>query len=195
MSRVTDPQKIESVRRAAMEIIVEYGYRGVSIAEIAKKAGVSVGYLYRYYSSKEILLEDLINKNLADVKGNIIKYLKNSQTIDEFFYGLISFLFDLAKEDAVKAQMAATLFIETDFEKVLSPSDLGLKKEVFEAIHKISKETGEIKSDVSEEEIQLTLMTIPFRYIMMKIKEKDFQKHFQEEHIQKIKKLCLNALR
>ena len=85
MSRVTDPHKIENVRRAAMEIIVEYGYRGTSIGSIAKKAGVSMGYLYRYYSSKEMLLEDLINTNVEEIKNDITKHLKNSQTIHEFF--------------------------------------------------------------------------------------------------------------
>lgn len=195
MSRVTDPQKIESVRRAAMEIIVEYEYRGTSIGSIAKKAGVSMGYLYRYYSSKEMLLEDLINQNLSDVKNDIATHLKKSQTIHEFFYNLISLLFRLAKEDAIRSQMVATILLDADFDKVLSQSDLRLKEEVFEGIIKLSKETNEIREDITEDDIILTIMTIPFRYIMMKIKEQNYEQYFQEEHILKIEKLCINALR
>lgn len=195
MSRVTDPHKIESVRRAAMEIIVEYGYRGTSIGAIAKRAGVSMGYLYRYYSSKEMLLEDLINTNVEEVKNDIALHLKNSQTIHEFFYNLISLMFKLAKEDAIRTQMVATLFMEADFETILSQNDLKLKEEVVEAILRIGKKTGEIREDINEEDILLTLMTIPFRYIMMKIKEKNSEQYFQEEHILKIERLCFNALR
>ncbi len=34
MARVTDPQKIENLKEAAVETIVKYGYRGTSIAPV-----------------------------------------------------------------------------------------------------------------------------------------------------------------
>jgi AcrR family transcriptional regulator len=43
------------VERAAVELFASRGFDGVSIADIAAKAGVSQGALYRHYPSKEEL--------------------------------------------------------------------------------------------------------------------------------------------
>lgn len=63
MARITDPTKLEKIKKAAMELVVRHGYRGISIGAIAKKAGVSTGYLYRHYNGKSDLIQDLIDNN------------------------------------------------------------------------------------------------------------------------------------
>lgn len=44
---------------AAAACFARSGYRGASMADIAKEAGLSVGALYRYYDTKESLFEAL----------------------------------------------------------------------------------------------------------------------------------------
>ena len=60
MSKRIDTSKIERIRDAAIEIISEQGIPNCSVAAIAKRAGVSVGYLYRHYSGKEELTNDML---------------------------------------------------------------------------------------------------------------------------------------
>ena len=50
--RETDLEKLEEVKLVALKMIVEKGYHGATISLIAKKAGVSDGYLYRHYANK-----------------------------------------------------------------------------------------------------------------------------------------------
>ena len=45
----------EKVERAALELFAANGIDGVSIGEVAARAGVSQGALYRHYPSKEEL--------------------------------------------------------------------------------------------------------------------------------------------
>lgn len=48
------------VKRAALEILAERGFADLPVKDIARRAGVSTGVLYHYFSSKdEILLEAL----------------------------------------------------------------------------------------------------------------------------------------
>ncbi|CAJ1773945.1 putative HTH-type transcriptional regulator [Aeromonas jandaei] len=51
--------KKESIFNAAHEVLGERGFHGLSIAEVAKKAGVAAGTIYRYFSDKDDLIRQL----------------------------------------------------------------------------------------------------------------------------------------
>ena len=46
----------ERVIRAAMELGAEGGYDAVQMRDVAQRAGVALGTIYRYFSSKDHLL-------------------------------------------------------------------------------------------------------------------------------------------
>ena len=50
-------QKKQKILDAALEIFAEEGYYPSSISKIAKKAGISKGLIYNYFSSKEELIK------------------------------------------------------------------------------------------------------------------------------------------
>jgi len=56
-------QKKDSIRRAALELFQSYGFRKVSINDIAQKAGVSQVTIYNHFGSKDELVHDVV-KNL-----------------------------------------------------------------------------------------------------------------------------------
>ncbi|MHB8771105.1 MAG: TetR/AcrR family transcriptional regulator [Syntrophales bacterium] len=47
------------ILRAALELIAERGFHDAPMAEIAEKAGVAAGTIYRYFASKEVLITEL----------------------------------------------------------------------------------------------------------------------------------------
>lgn len=57
--------KRTDVLQAALELIVERGFHGAPMAEIAKKAGVAAGTIYRYFESKDVLITEL-HRELED---------------------------------------------------------------------------------------------------------------------------------
>ena len=53
-------QKKESIRRAALELFQTYGFKKVSINDIAGRAGVSQVTIYNHFGSKEALIRDVL---------------------------------------------------------------------------------------------------------------------------------------
>ncbi|WP_042013309.1 TetR/AcrR family transcriptional regulator [Aeromonas fluvialis] len=51
--------KKESIFNAAHDVLGERGFHGLSIAEVAKKANVATGTIYRYFGDKDDLIRQL----------------------------------------------------------------------------------------------------------------------------------------
>jgi AcrR family transcriptional regulator len=57
----------DQIVEAARQLIVQRGYRNVSMAEIAEAVGITAGALYRHFSNKAVLLGAVIDKSFDDV--------------------------------------------------------------------------------------------------------------------------------
>ncbi|HEY5948292.1 MAG TPA: TetR/AcrR family transcriptional regulator [Kofleriaceae bacterium] len=57
--RVIVADKREAIMTAALELFVERGFFGTAVPEIADQAGVGAGTIYRYFESKEALVNAL----------------------------------------------------------------------------------------------------------------------------------------
>ena len=64
--------KEEQIINAARELFKNYGFKKVSMDEIARKAGVTKRTVYKYFASKQDLLKFFINEELINMK-NIIE--------------------------------------------------------------------------------------------------------------------------
>jgi len=84
---------------AAMKLIVEKGYGGATISEIARMAGVSDGYLYRHYKSKMELVQDLYRSNIEILHGEMDNILERVGAIRDFFIEYIDFLYTASISD------------------------------------------------------------------------------------------------
>ena len=71
--------KRESIIQAALQLFSTNGFYKTTIPDIAKKLGMSVGNLYNYFSSKDILAKEII-KYTSQVLGEEIKKI-NMQDI------------------------------------------------------------------------------------------------------------------
>ena len=60
--------KRADILRATLELISEHGFHGTAMSEVASRAGVGAGTIYRYFESKE----DLITRLYLEVKGEML---------------------------------------------------------------------------------------------------------------------------
>ena len=60
--------KEEQIINAARELFKNYGFKKVSMDEIARKAGVTKRTVYKYFASKQDLLKFFINEELINMK-------------------------------------------------------------------------------------------------------------------------------
>ena len=78
----------QRIRRAALEVFAEKGYPAAAMAEIARRAGISAGNIYRYFPGKKALFAVVAH---IDRVGLLFKRAAN-ETGD--------FLFVLYEQDA-----------------------------------------------------------------------------------------------
>ncbi|RZK49872.1 MAG: TetR/AcrR family transcriptional regulator [Pedobacter sp.] len=78
-----EPEKIkESITRSARELFRKYGYHKTSVNEIAKKARIAKATIYKYFDSKEQVLDAILMEYLDVHLSEIIKN-KASYTNEE----------------------------------------------------------------------------------------------------------------
>ena len=53
MYRKLDEKTIEAILESGIDVFVEKGLKGAGMNEIAKRSGVSVGVIYKYFSDKD----------------------------------------------------------------------------------------------------------------------------------------------
>ena len=61
--------KEEQIIEVARELFHKFGFKKVSMDEIAREAGVTKKTIYRYFDSKEALLEYFIQEELQNMKA------------------------------------------------------------------------------------------------------------------------------
>lgn len=88
--------------QAALDLFVERGYYGTKTSQISKRAGISEGLLFHYFSTKEILLEELINIGLEGMRMPM--QIKAKSGLD-FFYQFTETLFFNVRKNPFAAQM------------------------------------------------------------------------------------------
>lgn len=74
-----DPEKIkQSVFKASKELFKKYGYHKTSVNEIAKKSKVAKATMYKYFDSKEQILDNILmgylDVNLHEILNNTVQF-------------------------------------------------------------------------------------------------------------------------
>jgi len=82
MPKAKDPQKAKAIHTAAMKLVIETGFSGLKMADVAKEAGMATGTLYIYYGSKN----QLINNIYLKTKREIVALLVDPSHRSETFY-------------------------------------------------------------------------------------------------------------
>ncbi len=59
MARPRDESKIEAIYEATLKLVLETGFNGLKMADVAKAAHLATGTLYIYFKNKEVLINEL----------------------------------------------------------------------------------------------------------------------------------------
>src|SRR5215510_1182832 len=74
-SKVTEEKRIlegkERIASAAASLFLSNGYHNTSVREIAQKAGLSVGSVFNYFTSKEEILFFLFSRNQERAEASL----------------------------------------------------------------------------------------------------------------------------
>lgn len=74
----------ESIKKAAQDLFRKYGYHKTSVNEIAKRAKIAKATIYKYFESKELLLQAILMEYIQHSVHEIIH--NRSEDLDEEAY-------------------------------------------------------------------------------------------------------------
>ncbi|OZU88390.1 TetR family transcriptional regulator [Virgibacillus indicus] len=161
-------QKQVKILEAAIEIISEKGYYNTSTSEIAKRAGVAEGTIFRHYRTKKDLLAAIITPVITDFSAPLFAekfvdevFRKSYTSIEDFLYAFIKNRFEFAKANVplVKILLQELAFhpdIQASYKKVFA-------EKVYPAINNVLdyyKGKGEVKDLPNQTLIRLMAPTV-----------------------------------
>lgn len=72
----------DQILNAAMKLFTENGFHASSMAELAKKAGMSVGHIYHYFENKDAIIEAIVDRDMAEVMELIDKFSRADDPVE-----------------------------------------------------------------------------------------------------------------
>ncbi len=91
--------KKEDVVNAARELFQTYGYKRVTMDEIAKKSNVTKKTIYTYFKDKDDLIKYFLKEELIKMKSIIEQIEKENLSFDLKIHKIISTLLEYRKEE------------------------------------------------------------------------------------------------
>jgi len=193
MSLIVDETKMERIKDAAIELVVEKGYGGASISAIAKKANVAEGYLYRYYNSKQDLILDLLYSRINVLVEMLEKLINSCNDVKEIIKRLYKKIFEIAKDNPEHIKFIHVLMHDYNFQ--VSDEQRKEIKSLCNKVLQMGIEKDDISKCVSEEEIFLMTIVYPIEFINMKMKNFFNNGQWTKKDISRLTDLCINALK
>ena len=193
MARLIDDSKIERIREATIEMVVDKGYGGASISEIAKKAGVAEGYLYRYYKGKSELVNDLLYTNLNELINKQEQFLDDLHSVSDIFEQQIRVLFKIANKHPEKVKFLFVLMHDYNF--TIQDTQRKRIRDLCKRVKAKGLATKEIKPETDEEEIFLLGFTYPIEFVNLRFKRIFNRTSLGEKEIQRVLNICISAIK
>lgn len=174
-------------------MVVLKGYGGASISEIANLAGVAEGYLYRHYSGKAELVNDLLFSSLEELITKLESLLDSHHSVNEIFANLTSTLFEMAIREPERIKFLYVLMHDYNFKiqedqrvKIISLCKL---------VKEMGQKSGELDADVDEEEIYMTGVAYPIQLINLRLKGFFNNTALGTEEVNKVIKIQLKLIK
>ncbi len=192
MARSIDQSKLERIKLATMELLVEKGYGGASISEIAKRADVAEGYLYRYYSSKYELVNDLLYSNINEILVQFEELLSTSSSIKTVIEKLVTRFFDMAINNPLIIKFLYVLM--SDYSFSISTEQRKKIIELCRMANEKGQQVNEIRSDIQADEIYLITVIYPIQFINLRFKKYFDDNILSRNDLERVINTCIKAL-
>lgn len=193
MSKQIDASKLERIQEAAITLISRNGVANASVALIARQAGVSTGYLYRHYLSKEELMNDLLDRLLTRIGDRIAWLASGMNTLEESVQGMVRYIFETAAERPDHIRFCLNL--QNDLSCPISERVLDRLKGLCEEIRRQGQTLRVISPEVTAEDIYIILMALPLQYVGVRLRGVFGAFENNEAEICRVSALCMSAIK
>ena len=151
-ARTDDNSTQERILRAAYDCFEQYGIAKTTIENIASRAKVSRPTVYKYYPSKDAILDEISVRETWRVNSEVRRRLVRSDDFAEFLADTLLLVIRLANENIYIRRMVESIEFQ---ESVISPSSLmqQLQRTWWTNLFEQARARGEIAADLEIDEI------------------------------------------
>lgn len=151
-TRTDDNSTQERILRAAYSCFEQYGIGKTTIENIASRAKVSRPTVYKYYPSKDAILDEISVRETWRVNSEVRRRLVRSDDFAEFLADTLLLVIRLANENIYIRRMVESIEFQ---ESVISPSSLmqQLQRTWWTNLFEQARARGEIATDLEIDEI------------------------------------------
>ena len=164
--------KKQKIAEAAVQLFAEKGYANTSTSEIAKRAGVAEGTIFRHYGTKENLLLSLLlpflKESLPGMAESVFREIssKGMDSFEDFFRALVKNRYQFCKDNQeIFRVLVKELMYNEEIRNEIVPY---FSENVFQRIHQTIvhfQERGEIV-ELPSLPLARTLFTFVFSFFV-----------------------------
>jgi AcrR family transcriptional regulator len=140
----------ERIIQAAREAFAEDG-ADTQMDDVARRAGVGVGTLYRHFATKDLLVGELVRVKLSDFAAVVRARLEQGGDPWETFKGAVLDQATVMASDAVHQSM---VFASTPESVAQAQSGIDAIQEAWGEVLRRAKDAGEIREDFTVDDIR-----------------------------------------
>ncbi len=192
MARKIDENKINAIKKATIETVVLEGISGASVSKIAEKAGVSVGYLYRFYKGKRELLEALFEERFELIHSLLLQEIEKQTTVKDIVSSFVQRLYKTAEEEPQSISFTHKLLSDFSFE--LSIDFKKNVEKICDEVLKKGKVTKEIDSRINGEILYSIIVGGVLNFINIRFRNIFGENSFVKQDIDSTVQLVLKTL-
>ena len=144
------PEKRERIMRVAREEFANNGFENTSIQQIAKKADISVGSVYKYFENKEELFTMIVQDGLSELEEMLLKLSASSEDIVLKAEKIIREIISSSRKhpELIKLYCALTTSTNPGFLNDLSQQIEALSAKTYTIAISEAQKIGDVRDDV-----------------------------------------------
>ncbi len=142
--------KRKRILDAATTEFADYGFENTSIQQIAKKAEISVGSVYKYFENKEELFSMVVKEGLSSLEELLLTHSASDEDVIVKAEKVLKELLKFSKRhpQLIKLYCAVTTGNNTEFSQMLAQRVESISAKVYTEVIKSAQKSGDVRNDI-----------------------------------------------
>ncbi|MFA9374556.1 MAG: TetR/AcrR family transcriptional regulator [Poseidonibacter sp.] len=91
---VNKEQRRKDIASSCLNLIHDVGIKKLTVAQVAKTAGIGKGTIYEYFENKDDIVFEIINIHIEEYHNNFLETIKDVKTTKEKVFHFFNFVLD-----------------------------------------------------------------------------------------------------
>ncbi len=144
-------EKRDRILNVAIEEFANNGFENTSIQQIAKKSGISVGSVYKYFENKETLFSMVVHQGMSSLEELLKSLADSSEDILVKAEKIIRELLKYSRKNSalIKLYCQLTTSDKSEFLNGISQRIEAVSASVYTVTISKAQETGDVRNDIN----------------------------------------------